>query len=79
MPPWTDEQFQVVDHKTNPIGWISLNMIVSNIERMMSQVEICTQLPFPLLLGFDWHYGPLISSAPTMQPLESNQAAHNLI
>ncbi|GFV13324.1 uncharacterized protein TNCV_3656441 [Trichonephila clavipes] len=24
--PWTDGQFQVVDHKINPIGWIALNL-----------------------------------------------------
>ncbi|GFS68078.1 uncharacterized protein TNCV_1362961 [Trichonephila clavipes] len=26
--PWTDGQFQVVEHKINPIGWISLNLSV---------------------------------------------------
>ncbi|KAF8763425.1 Retrovirus-related Pol polyprotein like [Argiope bruennichi] len=26
--PWTDGQFQVVDHEIKPIGWISLNIIV---------------------------------------------------
>ncbi|GFW53667.1 uncharacterized protein TNCV_4815681 [Trichonephila clavipes] len=29
--PWTDGQFQVVDHKINPIGWISLNLSVGKI------------------------------------------------
>ncbi|GFW90175.1 putative gypsy-29-i dr [Trichonephila clavipes] len=29
--PWTDGQFQVVDHKINPIEWISLNLSVRNI------------------------------------------------
>ncbi|GFS97993.1 uncharacterized protein TNCV_2019271 [Trichonephila clavipes] len=52
--PWTDEQFQVVDHKINPISWISLNLSVGNIVHTMPKVGICTHLPFPLILGFDW-------------------------
>ncbi|GFY76083.1 uncharacterized protein TNIN_301901 [Trichonephila inaurata madagascariensis] len=28
--PWTDGQFQVVDHEIKPIGWISLNIIVAS-------------------------------------------------
>ncbi|GFX53017.1 uncharacterized protein TNCV_3228851 [Trichonephila clavipes] len=52
--PWTDGQFQVVDHKINPIGWISLNLSVGKIVHTMPKVGICTNLPFPLILGFDW-------------------------
>ncbi|GFS61180.1 uncharacterized protein TNCV_3104471 [Trichonephila clavipes] len=52
--PWTDGQFQVVDHKINPIGWISLNLSVDNIVHTMPKVGICTHLLFPLILGFDW-------------------------
>ncbi|GFS28923.1 down syndrome cell adhesion molecule-like protein Dscam2 [Trichonephila inaurata madagascariensis] len=29
-------------------------MAVGNIEHMMLKVGICTQPPFPLILGFDW-------------------------
>ncbi|GFS83123.1 uncharacterized protein NPIL_638471 [Nephila pilipes] len=52
--PWNDGQFQVVDHEIKPIGWISLNIIVGNVEHMMPKIGICTQLPFKLILGFDW-------------------------
>ncbi|KAF8792732.1 hypothetical protein HNY73_004299 [Argiope bruennichi] len=52
--PWTDGQFQVVDHEIKPIGWISLNIIVGNLEHMMPKIGVCTQLPFKLILGFDW-------------------------
>jgi len=52
--PWTDGQFQVVDHEIKPIGWISLNIIVGNLEHMMPEIGVCTQLPFKLILGFDW-------------------------
>ncbi|GFS72450.1 uncharacterized protein NPIL_649651 [Nephila pilipes] len=52
--PWTDGQFQVVDHEIKPIGWISLNIDVGHIKHMMPKVGICPQLPFPLILGFDW-------------------------
>ncbi|GFX64540.1 uncharacterized protein TNCV_2811651 [Trichonephila clavipes] len=52
--PWTDGQFQVVDPKINPIGWISLNLSVGKIVHTMPKVGICTHLPFPLILGFDW-------------------------
>ncbi|GFV68785.1 putative gypsy-29-i dr [Trichonephila clavipes] len=52
--PWTDGQFQVVDYKINPIGRISLNLSVGNIVHTMPKVEICTHLPFPLILGFNW-------------------------
>ncbi|GFR24708.1 uncharacterized protein TNCT_504021 [Trichonephila clavata] len=52
--PWTDGQLQVVDHKLNPIGWISVNITVGNIEHTMPKVGICTQLSFPLIFGFDW-------------------------
>ncbi|GFW77450.1 hypothetical protein TNCV_2498431 [Trichonephila clavipes] len=52
--PWTDGQFQVVDHKINPISWISLNLSVGKIVHTMPKVGICTHLPFPLILGFDW-------------------------
>ncbi|GFT51928.1 CCHC-type domain-containing protein [Trichonephila clavipes] len=51
---WIVGQFQVVDHKINPIGWISLNMTVGNIEHKMSKVGISTQPQFPVILGFDW-------------------------
>ncbi|GFU17644.1 uncharacterized protein NPIL_382821 [Nephila pilipes] len=51
--PWTDGQFQVVDHEIKPIGWISLNIDVGHIKHMMPKVGICAQLPFPLILGFD--------------------------
>ncbi|GFR01835.1 uncharacterized protein TNCT_637481 [Trichonephila clavata] len=51
--PCTYGQFQVVDLKINPIGWISLNMTVGNIEYRMPKVRICTQPPFLLILGFD--------------------------
>ncbi|GFS44204.1 uncharacterized protein NPIL_558101 [Nephila pilipes] len=44
--PWNDGQFQVVDHEIKPIGWISLNIIVGNVEHMMPKIGICTQLPF---------------------------------
>ncbi|GFY48161.1 uncharacterized protein TNIN_135731 [Trichonephila inaurata madagascariensis] len=72
--PWTDGQFQVVDHEIKPIGWISLNIIAGNVEYMMPKIGICTQLPFKLILGFDWQqqarctYDPndlLCISAPT--------------
>ncbi|GFY33518.1 uncharacterized protein TNCV_4538461 [Trichonephila clavipes] len=49
--PWIDEQFQVVDHKISPIGWISLNLSVGNIVHTMPKVGLCTHLPFPLILG----------------------------
>ncbi|CAL1284200.1 unnamed protein product [Larinioides sclopetarius] len=52
--PWTDGQFQVVDHEKKPIGWISLNITVGNLEHMMPKIGVCTQLPFKLILGFDW-------------------------
>ncbi|GFS97393.1 uncharacterized protein NPIL_366981 [Nephila pilipes] len=52
--PWNDGQYQVVDHEIKPIGWISLNIIVGNVEHMMPKIGICTQLPFKLILGFDW-------------------------
>ncbi|GFS78005.1 uncharacterized protein NPIL_18131, partial [Nephila pilipes] len=52
--PWNDGQFQVVDHEIKPIGWISLSIIVGNVEHMMPKIGICTQLPFKLILGFDW-------------------------
>ncbi|GFS82808.1 uncharacterized protein NPIL_110221, partial [Nephila pilipes] len=52
--PWNDGQFQVVDYEIKPIGWISLNIIVGNVENMMPKIGICTQLPFKLILGFDW-------------------------
>ncbi|GFS54275.1 putative gypsy-29-i dr [Nephila pilipes] len=52
--PWNDGQFQVVDHEIMPKGWISLNIIVGNVEHMMPKIGICTQLPFKLILGFDW-------------------------
>ncbi|GFU27484.1 uncharacterized protein NPIL_369101, partial [Nephila pilipes] len=52
--PWNDGQFQVVDHEIKPIGWISLNLIVGNVKHMMPKIGICTQLPFKLILGFDW-------------------------
>ncbi|GFT52695.1 putative gypsy-29-i dr [Nephila pilipes] len=52
--PWHDGKFQVVDHEIKPIGWISLNIIVGNVEHMMPKIGICTQLPFKLILGFDW-------------------------
>ncbi|GFS68843.1 putative gypsy-29-i dr [Nephila pilipes] len=52
--PWNDGQFQVVDHEIKPIGWISLNIIVGNVEHMMPKIGICTQLLFKLILGFDW-------------------------
>ncbi|GFT93339.1 uncharacterized protein TNCV_1483821 [Trichonephila clavipes] len=52
--PWTDGLFQAVDHKINPIGWIFLNLSVGNIVHTMPKVGICTHLPFPLILGFDW-------------------------
>ncbi|GFT16355.1 uncharacterized protein NPIL_84131, partial [Nephila pilipes] len=52
--PWNDGQFQVFDHEIKPIGWISLNIIVGNVEHMMAKIGICTQLPFKLILGFDW-------------------------
>ncbi|GFT79774.1 uncharacterized protein NPIL_673082 [Nephila pilipes] len=52
--PWNDGQFQVVDHEIKPIGWISLNIIVGNVELMMPKIGICIQLPFKLILGFDW-------------------------
>ncbi|GFT37622.1 uncharacterized protein TNCV_67021 [Trichonephila clavipes] len=52
--PLTDGQFQVVDHKINPIGWISLNLSVGNIVHTMPKDGICTHLPFPRILGFDW-------------------------
>ncbi|GFT95488.1 putative gypsy-29-i dr [Nephila pilipes] len=52
--PWNDGQFQVVDHEKKPIGWISLNIIVGNVEHMIPKIGICTQLPFKLILGFDW-------------------------
>ncbi|GFT68866.1 uncharacterized protein NPIL_617751 [Nephila pilipes] len=52
--PWTDGQFQVVDHEMKPIGWISLNIDVGHIKHMTPKVGICAQLPFPLILGFDW-------------------------
>ncbi|GFT12484.1 uncharacterized protein NPIL_470101 [Nephila pilipes] len=52
--PWNDGQFQVVDHEIKPIGWISLNIIVGNVEHMMPKIGICNQLPFKLILGFDW-------------------------
>ncbi|GFS53857.1 putative gypsy-29-i dr [Nephila pilipes] len=52
--PWNDGQFQVVDHEIKPIGWISLNIIVGKVEHMMPKIGICTQLPFKLILGFDW-------------------------
>ncbi|GFW07994.1 retrovirus-related Pol polyprotein from transposon 17.6 [Trichonephila clavipes] len=52
--PWTDGQCQVIDHKINPIGWISLNLSVGNIVHTMPKVGICTHLPFPLILEFDW-------------------------
>ncbi|GFU15320.1 uncharacterized protein NPIL_11611 [Nephila pilipes] len=52
--PWTNGQFQVFDHEIKPIGWISLNIYVGHIKHMMPKVGICAQLPFPLILGFDW-------------------------
>ncbi|GFY31267.1 retrovirus-related Pol polyprotein from transposon opus [Trichonephila clavipes] len=52
--PWTDGQFQAVDHKINPIDWISLNLSVGKIVHTMPKVGICTHLPFPLILGLDW-------------------------
>ncbi|GFU15457.1 uncharacterized protein NPIL_556161 [Nephila pilipes] len=52
--PWNDGQFQVVDHEIKPIGWISLSIIVGNVEHMIPKIGICTQLPFKLILGFDW-------------------------
>ncbi|GFS71724.1 uncharacterized protein NPIL_550271 [Nephila pilipes] len=52
--PWNDGQFQVVDHEIKPICWISLSIIVGNVEHMMPKIGICTQLPFKLILGFDW-------------------------
>ncbi|GFU37504.1 putative gypsy-29-i dr [Nephila pilipes] len=52
--PWNDGQFQVVDHEIKPIGWVSLNIIVGNLKHMMPKIGICTQLPFKLILGFDW-------------------------
>ncbi|GFX66343.1 CCHC-type domain-containing protein [Trichonephila clavipes] len=51
--PWSDGQFQVVDHEIKPIGWISLNIIAGNVEHMLPKIGICTQLPFKLILGFD--------------------------
>ncbi|GFS68750.1 uncharacterized protein NPIL_139131 [Nephila pilipes] len=52
--PWNDGKFQVVDHEIKPIGWISLNIIIGNVEHMMPKIGICTQLPFKLILGFHW-------------------------
>ncbi|GFS29142.1 uncharacterized protein NPIL_655521 [Nephila pilipes] len=52
--PWNDGQFQVVDHEIKHIDWISLNIIVGNVEHMMPKIGICIQLPFKLILGFDW-------------------------
>ncbi|GFU74495.1 uncharacterized protein TNCV_4145201 [Trichonephila clavipes] len=51
---WSDGQFQVVNHEIKPIGWISLNIIVGNVEHVMPKFGICTQLPFKFILGFDW-------------------------
>ncbi|GFS97177.1 uncharacterized protein NPIL_202851 [Nephila pilipes] len=52
--PWTDGQFQVVYHEIKLINWIYLNINIGNIERMMAEDGIYSQLPFPLILGFDW-------------------------
>ncbi|GFR13681.1 uncharacterized protein TNCT_22571 [Trichonephila clavata] len=52
--PWTDGQFQVVEHEIKPIGRISLNIIAGNVIHMMPKIGICTQLPFKLILVFDW-------------------------
>ncbi|XP_023243381.1 uncharacterized protein LOC111641443 [Centruroides sculpturatus] len=52
--PWTDGEFQVVDHEIKPIGWISLNIKIGNIDHLMPKIGICKQLPFSLILGFDW-------------------------
>ncbi|GFQ90393.1 uncharacterized protein TNCT_466241 [Trichonephila clavata] len=52
--PWTDGEFQVVDHEIKPTGWISLDIKIGNIKHIMLKIGICAQLPFPLILGFDW-------------------------
>ncbi|GBN70326.1 hypothetical protein AVEN_232672-1 [Araneus ventricosus] len=51
--PWTDGEFQVVDHEIKLIGWISLHISVGKIGHFMPKVDIFTQ-PFSLILGFDW-------------------------
>ncbi|GBM59965.1 hypothetical protein AVEN_178215-1 [Araneus ventricosus] len=52
--PWTDGEFQIVDHEIRPIGWIFLNINVGKIDHLMPKVGICTQLPYSLILGFHW-------------------------
>ncbi|GFU37069.1 uncharacterized protein NPIL_601501 [Nephila pilipes] len=48
------DDFNLNDQEIKPVGWISLNINIGNIEHMMPKVGICAQLPFPLILGFHW-------------------------
>ncbi|GBM86956.1 hypothetical protein AVEN_134386-1 [Araneus ventricosus] len=52
--PSTDGELQVVDHKIKPVGCISLSSNVDKISLFMPKVGICTQLPYLLILGFEW-------------------------
>ncbi|GBN27858.1 hypothetical protein AVEN_224225-1 [Araneus ventricosus] len=51
---WTDGEFQVVDHEIKPLGWIFLSINVGKISHFIPNVDICNQLPFSLIIGFDW-------------------------
>ncbi|GBM74692.1 hypothetical protein AVEN_77558-1 [Araneus ventricosus] len=51
---WTDGEFQVVDHELKHIDWITLHISVGKIDHFMPKADICTQLLFSLILGFDW-------------------------
>ncbi|GBM78768.1 hypothetical protein AVEN_7163-1 [Araneus ventricosus] len=54
IQPSTDGELHVVNHKIKPVGCISLSSNVGKISIFMPKVGICTQLPYLLILGFDW-------------------------
>ncbi|GFS78859.1 uncharacterized protein NPIL_325651 [Nephila pilipes] len=62
------DDFNLNDQEIKPVGWISLNINIGNIEHFMLKVGICAQLSFPLVLGFPWQQ---VQARCTYDPNES--------